>query len=181
MYTNGDWLTRLAIGAAGGVAGTLVIHAFRTASQQWLPSTVPPIRQDPGEMMVETGKEALPEPVRQHIPQVVETGAARMLAVGYGLTFGALYPLLRPKGGSPLVDGVLLGIVAWATGYLGWLPASGLMPPVWRQSAPQAVAPIAQHALYGIATVAMYDWLRARVEEGSLIAGGRSVWTDWTG
>jgi hypothetical protein len=164
MYTNSEWLKRLALGAAGGVAGTLAIHAFRTASQQWLPSTVPPIRQDPGELMVETGKEALPELVRQHIPPVVDTGVAQMLAVGYGLTFGALYTLLRPKGGAPLVDGVLLGIATWATGYLGWLPATGLMPPVWRQSVPQAIAPIAEHALYGIATVAMYDWLRARVK-----------------
>jgi hypothetical protein len=50
---------------------------------------------------------------------VVETTAARMLAVGYGLTFGSLYALLRPKGGSPLVHGVILGIANWAAGYLG--------------------------------------------------------------
>jgi hypothetical protein len=164
MYTNSNWLKRLAIGAAGGVAGTLAIHAFRTASQQWLPGTVPPIRQDPGELMVETGEEALPEPVRQYIPPVVETAVARMLAVGYGLTFGVLYTLLRPRGGSPLVDGVFLGIATWATGYLGWLPAARLMPPVWRQSVPQVMAPIVEHALYGIATVAVYDWLRGRVK-----------------
>jgi hypothetical protein len=163
MYTNNDWLKRLALGAAGGVAGTLAIQALLTASQKWLPSTVPPIRQDPGEFMVERGEEALPDSVQQRIPQVVETGAARMLAVGYGMTFGALYALLRPTGGSSLVDGVLLGLANWATGYLGWLPATGLMPPVWRQRAPQAVAPMVEHALYGMATVATYDWLRARV------------------
>jgi hypothetical protein len=122
------------------------------------------MRQNPGELMVETGKEALPEPVRQRLPPVVETGAAQMLAVGYGVTFGALYALLRPTGGAAVVDGVGLGIATWATGYLGWLPATGLMPPVWRQSAPQAIVPVAEHALYGIATVAVYDWLRARVE-----------------
>ena len=47
----------------------------------------------------------------RRIPPALETGAARMLAVGYGLTFGGLYTLLRPKGGSPFVDGVILGIV----------------------------------------------------------------------
>jgi hypothetical protein len=163
MFTRDDGLKRLALGAASGVAGTLAIQALLTASHKRLPSTVPPIRQDPGEFMVGTVEDALPDSVRQGVPQVMETAAARVLALGYGLTFGALYSLLRPNGGSPLVDGLLLGIATWATGYLGWLPATGLMPPVWRQKIPQAVAPIAEHALYGMAAVATYDWLRARV------------------
>ena len=115
--------------------------------------------------MVKTGEEALPDSVRRRIPQVAEMGAARTLAVGYGLTFGSLYTLLRPQGGSPFIDGVILGIANWATGCLGWLPASGLMPPVWQQKASQAIAPIAEHALYGMVTLAMYDWLRERIQD----------------
>jgi hypothetical protein len=46
-------------------------------------------RQDPGVFMVETIESALPVAARQRIPQAVETGAAKRLAVGYGLTFGA--------------------------------------------------------------------------------------------
>jgi hypothetical protein len=163
MSIHDDWLKRIVLGAAGGIAGTLAIQALLTANQKWLPSTVPPIRQDPGEFMVEKGKDVLPEPVRQRIPQAVETGAARLLAAGYGLTFGALYALLRPQGGSPFVDGILLGLANWATGYLGWLPAAGLMPPIWRQKAPQAIVPVAEHVLYGMATVATYNWLRRRL------------------
>jgi hypothetical protein len=163
MDIRSDWRKQIALGAAGGVAGTFAIHALRTASQQWLPSTVPPMRQDPGEFMVETGEDALPDLVRQRLPPGVKTAAVRMLAVGYGLTFGALYTLFRPNRGSPLADGVLLGIATWAIGYLGWLPALGLMPPIWRQKAPQAIAPMVEHTLYGIATVATYHWLRKRV------------------
>jgi hypothetical protein len=165
MSIDSDWRQRIVLGAAGGFVGTLAIQALLTASQKWLPNTVSPIRQDPGEFMVETGKEALPTPVRQRIPQMVERGAARALAIGYGLTLGGLYALLRPQGSSLLVNGVILGIATWAAGYLGWLPALGLMPPVWQQKAPQAIAPIAEHALYGMATVATYDWLRARIED----------------
>jgi hypothetical protein len=121
------------------------------------------MRQDPGEFMVEKGEEILPRSVGQRIPQELETGAARMLAAGYGLTFGALYTLLRPKGGSVLVDGVILGLANWATGYVGWLPAAGLMRPIWRQKASQAIAPVAQHALYGMAVVATYNWLQKRL------------------
>ena len=167
MSIRTDWHKRIILGAAGGFIGTLAIQALLTASQKWLPNTVPPLRQDPGEFMVKMGEEILPDSMRQRIPQVVETGAARMLAVGYGLTFGSLYTLLRPKGGSPLMDGTILGIVNWATGYAGWLPALGLMPPVWQQKAPQAIAPIAAHALYGIITVAIYNWLRERVADST--------------
>jgi hypothetical protein len=113
--------------------------------------------------MVDKGEKMLPKPVRQHIPQSVETGAALTLAAGYGLTFGALYTLLRPQGGSTLTDGVLLGLANWATGYLGWLPATGLMPPLWRQNKPQVIAPLVEHTLYGIATVATYNGLRKRL------------------
>ena len=165
MYIRSDWRKRIILGAAGGFIGTLAIQALLTSSQKWLPNTVPPLRQDPGKFMVKTGEEALPDAMRRRIPQVVETGAARMLAVGYGLTFGSLYTLLRPEGGSPFVDGVILGIANWAAGYLGWLPALGLMPPVWQQKTPQAIAPIAEHALYGMITMATYDWLRERVED----------------
>ena len=96
MSIRADWHKRIILGAAGGFIGTLAIQALLTASQKWLPNTVPPLRQDPGEFMVKMGEEALPDSVRQHIPQVVETGAARMLAVGYGLTFGSLYTLSSP-------------------------------------------------------------------------------------
>jgi hypothetical protein len=78
-------------------------------------------------------------------------------------TLGRNDSLQRPTGGPPLADGVILGVATWATGYLGWLPAAGLMPPVWQQTAPQAIAPIAEHALYGITTVATYGWLRERI------------------
>ena len=167
MYIPSHWRKRILLGAAGGFIGTLAIQALLTASQKGLPNTVPPLRQDPGEFMIKTGEEALPDAMRRRIPQVIETGAARMLAVGYGLTFGALYTILRPQEGSPFVDGVILGVANWATGYLGWLPALGLMPSVWQQKTPRAIAPIAEHALYGMVTVAMYDWLRERVEDST--------------
>jgi hypothetical protein len=165
MFIDADWRQRIVLGAVGGFIGTLAVQVLLTIKQKWLPNTLPPIHQDPGEFMVETGEDALPASVRQRIPQVVEKGAARALAIGYGLTFGGPYTLLRPQGGAALVDGVILGIATWAAGYVGWLPAVGLMPPVWQQKAPQAIAPIAEHALYGMVTVAAYDRLRARIED----------------
>lgn len=114
---------------------------------------------DPAKFIVRKTKEALPEEAREKVPQVVESAAENSLGVAYGMTYGALYAALRPAGGTIWRDGLALGLGNWVIGYLGWLPAAGLMPPPWKQTPQQIAAPIAQHAVYGAATVAVYDWL----------------------
>jgi hypothetical protein len=151
-----DTFDRLIRGAAAGFVGTLALQGMRTASAKALPSTMPPIRQDPGEFMVQKAEEALPEAATAGIPPLAETAAAKAVAAGYGLTAGAVYGLLRPAGGDVLVDGIALGLGTWAAGYLGWLPALGLMPPVPEQDAPAALGPVVRHAAFGIAVVAAY-------------------------
>jgi len=51
-------------------------------------------------------------------------------------------------------------VVTWATGYLGWLPATGLMPPVTKQQRPQVMMPILHHIVFGIAAVGGLHGLR---------------------
>ncbi len=154
---------RLALGAAAGFAGTLALQGLRTASQQWLPATMPPIQKDPGEFIVEQVKEALLATARAQVPDLVETAAARSLAVGYGLTSGAVYALLRPTGGHPLLEGSLLGLGVWMAGYLGWLPALEFMPPLKEQGLQEAVGPAIRHGLFGVVMVAVYRWLQDRM------------------
>lgn len=154
---------RVALGGAGGVAGSFALQALMTATGKAAPQTTPPIRQDPGEFMVERATSLLPDEASDRIPEAVETAAAGALALGYGLTFGSLYGVIRPQGGDALTDGPILGAACWAAGYAGWLPALGLMPPVWRQRLPQAVAPFVEHLAFGIVTVAAYNWMRERV------------------
>jgi hypothetical protein len=163
MRTTSDTLTRIALGAAGGLAGTLAIQALMAVSRKALPGSSPPMRGNPGQYMVEQAEEILPESVRERIPDAAESAAAQVLGLGYGVTFGALYAALRPRGGDPLTDGAILGAVCWAAGYLGWLPALGLMPPVGQQTAEQVLVPAAEHVAYGVTTVAAYDWLREQV------------------
>lgn len=155
-------LDHLVRGAAAGFAGTLALQVMHMASEKALPATMPSIRQDPGEFMVEKVEEALPASVRSRIPALAEAGAAKGLAVGYGITAGAVYGLLRPEGGDILVDGVALGVGTWAAGYLGWLPALGLLSPLREQSVPEAVGPVVRHALFGMAVVAAHRALANR-------------------
>jgi len=153
-------LRRAALGAVGGLAGTLALQALMGAGRRWMPETLPPMHEEPRRFMVREAEQMLPDSVQDWIPESAEKVASATLGMGYGLTFGALYGLIRPRGGNALTDGLALGAACWATGYLGWLPALGLMPPVWRQSVPQAIAPAAEHLVYGVTAVAAYDWLR---------------------
>lgn len=153
---QGDALGRLIRGAAAGLAGSLALQVLRTASAQFAPDSIPPIHPDPGEFMVGKAEALLPPAVTSHIPSLVEAAAAKGVAASYGMTAGAVYGLLRPSAGDTLVHGVTLGLGTWAVGYLGWLPALGLMPPVSQQDATEALGPVVRHALFGIVTVAAY-------------------------
>jgi hypothetical protein len=159
MHDHSAFLKRASLGAAGGLLGTLAVQALMRVKKQWLPEAMPPIRQEPGEFMVERAEELLPQRIRRHVPEAVEAAAKTGLGLGYGMAFGALYAAVRPRGGGVLVDGALLGIGCWAAGYLGWLRAVGLMPPVSGQTATQIAGPVADHLAYGVVTAAAYDWL----------------------
>src|SRR5437870_2680301 len=124
---------RLLKGVAAGFIGTTALMAARMASQKWLPQAAPPLRQDPGLFMVKQVESTLPAETAEQIPDVVESAAGQTLALGYGLTSGAAYAAFRHEGGPPLTDGVLFGLGVWAVGYLGWLPALDIMPPVHKQ------------------------------------------------
>lgn len=156
-------LTSLALGAAAGLAGTLFLQLLRKSSERALPSTLPPIRRDPGEFLVDKAEAQLSYKRRNRIPDWVEDLTASGLALDYGCMFGLAYAALRPHGGPVALDGAALGLITWATGYLGWLPASGLMPPVWKQDWPEAVGPLLRHLGFGIATAGTYRLLQSKV------------------
>ncbi len=154
--------SRLALGAAAGLAGTLALQILLKTRQKWLPESLPPMREEPGKFMVRKVAQALPRKMTEPVSEQARALGGKLLGMGYGMTFGVLYALARPRTKRAIVEGTLLGILSWATGYLGWLPGAKLMSPVWRQKWHQAVLPIAEHALFGVATVAGHRWLKER-------------------
>lgn len=156
------WMKRTAIGATAGVVGTMALQASRSAADKWVPNAKPPMT-DPGEYMTEQAKRALPASARRAVEGKPQHTAAWGLGFMYGMLFGALYAELRPRGGRSWIDGIILGLGVWAVGYLGWLPGMKLAPPIWKQSGKQISGPVAHHALYGMATVAVYDWLAGKL------------------
>jgi hypothetical protein len=160
MREEATLTTRVISGAAAGIAATIGLQGVRAVSHEKLPYAKPPIREEPGKFMVERAKSLLAPATRDVIPKRVESVAERLLALGYGMSFGALYALLRPRDGSLLLEGTALGAGTWVVGYLGWLPATGLMPPVTKQKPQQVGVPLAEHVLFGIAAVGGYRLLR---------------------
>jgi hypothetical protein len=154
--------TRIATGAAAGLAGTIALRGVMAANQKLLPETLPPMQGDPAEFMVQQARSVLPPGQRARIPEGVHDAVEKGLGPAYGMTFGVLYGLLTPRHQRILACGALLGLATWAAGYLGWLPATGLMPPITKQRPEQVAGPIVTHLLFGIGTAALYALLRGR-------------------
>jgi hypothetical protein len=161
---------RILLGAVSGAAATFVLQALMKQTAKTFPDSKPPMKGDAGEFMVDKAESLLSESTREKIPEKAEAVAAKSLHLGYGMTAGVLYAVLRGNNGWLLVDGPLLGLAVWGVGYLGWLPATDLMPPITEHSPQQVIAPIVQHAVFGLAAVSAY--------QGMTRAGRRSEQVD---
>ena len=153
----------VAAGAAAGLASTVAIQGLMAVSKQVAPETLPPIKQDPGEFMTEQAEKLLAPETRKKVPEVAKKATATTLAFGYGMTAGVLYAAFRPDVSNIVIEGTALGLGTWAAGYLGWLPALDLMPPVYKQNAKQVAGPVISHIIFGIATVGAYQWLKEKI------------------
>jgi hypothetical protein len=143
-------------GLVAGLSGAGVMMAMRSFDQRYAPETIPPMRGDPGAFMVKAAKRAVR--ASGGIPKPVERSAAIAMHAGYGALFGVLYGLWRGRGTprSALIDGSALGGIAYATAYLGLLPALGLTDPAWKQRFPEIAGESLRRVAFGVATTAVY-------------------------
>ncbi len=147
-------------GATGGLAGAIALQGLRMASARLLPATMPPMSNSPDSYLVMTAERRLPRKLAYAIPSAVDRAAARTLALSYGAISGAVAASLAPTKAPLVVQGTILGLLTWAFGYLGWLPAVGLMAPVQRQRPAQVAGPIVRHVLFGIVAVSVSNCLQ---------------------
>ncbi len=148
--------------AGAGLIGTALIRGMLAGTKRWMPETLPPMKDDPGHFMVGQAKRLLPPKLQSGISAEAEKPIALALGLGYGMTLATAYAASKPME-KVVLDGAALGLVTWATGYLGWLPATGLMPPIWKQKTKQVAPNILSHVVFGIATVAAFKWLRQKL------------------
>jgi hypothetical protein len=150
---------RLALGAVAGFAGTFLMQGMMKSAGRLVPDAAAPLTGDAGEYMVGKTETVMPERAVAALPAPLEQAAAKSLHLGYGMTSGLLFAALRPRPRNVVVEGAALGLGVWAAGYLGWLPAAQLMPPLREQTAKQIAVPLAEHVLFGVAVAAMYEGL----------------------
>ncbi|HEY1686948.1 MAG TPA: hypothetical protein VGG19_19460 [Tepidisphaeraceae bacterium] len=152
-------LKRMALGAAAGLVGTVAIRMADMISKKVAPESEDPIRREPGGYFVEQMESPLSLETRLKIPDALENTVAAGMGYAYGMSFGALYAAAKGEEACAATNGVGLGLLCWAVGYLGWMPAIGIMEPIWRHRPIEIAGPIVRHAVYGLATAATYEGL----------------------
>jgi hypothetical protein len=139
-------------GLLGGLLGTAAIRkAMRLGNKLPEPLRMPEMKGDPGDYVVSRAEAIRGEP----LPYEMHARAARASAWIYGLAWAGTLAaaakrlkLYRPA--NALLAGAGLGVLTWAAGYLGWLPAAGLTRPVPREEPRRTAMGVAGHVLYGL-------------------------------
>ena len=165
MHSKHDPVHHLLLGAVAGFVGTAALSILRIGSQRWVPESLPPMSEEPGEFVIKKTEETLVAgETAEREATMIEKIGAQVLALGYGLMAGALYGIIRKPQSSrePVLEGSAFGLVVWAAGYLGWLPAARLMPPVTRQRAAAIAGPVVQHLVFGVVTAWLYRFFGRR-------------------
>jgi uncharacterized membrane protein YagU involved in acid resistance len=131
----------------------------------------------PMTIAMEAMHERLPAPERYPLPpaEIVEQvsgepvgpdamgqgqGAAASLALHFavGAAGGAIYgPLAARFQPDPIVGGMAFGLAVWTTGYLGILPAFGILRPATEHPPRRNALMIAAHLVWGSALGLLVD------------------------
>jgi hypothetical protein len=137
-------------GLVGGLIGTLAVQQLVKWSGKLPQRFQPRYRRDPAEHLLAkaeaiAGREFAGR-TRERVKPLLS------------FTYGTVGPLLlglaagrvgRGRFGRVVGAGAIMGVLVWAAGYLGWLPASGIAEPIHRQPIGASAQTFAGHALYG--------------------------------
>ena len=135
-------MNRLLLGALAGIAGTFAMTSAARAMHRRLPAAerypLPPREIIEGTLPGVT-KRALEEPGRQ-----TATLAAHF---GYGAATGALYALVRPRGG--ILAGAAYGVLVWTVSYFGIMPGLRILRPAHDHPLRRDALMVAAHLVWG--------------------------------
>jgi hypothetical protein len=93
---------KLLLGIVAGLAGTIVIQGLQAIGQKAVPEEMPPMKQHPGEFMVEKAEGLLPPSMRRKIPRKLEVTAQEEV----------------PKGSPPFLTQSILSFRSFQRGLL---------------------------------------------------------------
>ncbi len=149
-------LQQIGVGTAAGLIGIAVIKAARSSNRTEVESVSvrreTPAAQSRAEM---AGGSA----GTSSVPGALKAAASTLRAFGYGSAGAAVFSALRERP-RVLLDGSLIGLAIWAADRAGWLPNVGVTKPRRQESAIRTASSIAQHMVFGVASVTAYRRLR---------------------
>jgi hypothetical protein len=161
-----NMLIRLAAGAVGGAAATLLVNRGMKMSGK-LPMKMRPLspRRDPGDFMVSQAEKVV-GPLSQKMHRRAVQGMPWLYGLSWPLGLAALSGVLGLRSpGRRVVAGVALGALVWLIGYEGWLPATGLLPPAHRTPLAQNATNLASHVAYGAVASLPLALIASRLED----------------
>src|SRR4028119_1230018 len=133
---------RALAGALGGVGATLVLSGLRW-TWHWMGLVFDTAPTQVGDRVEEVCTQEGFSPATRRV-------LAAVAHVGYGVSTGAAFGLLRGNTGGRNVEaavGSSLGILAWGAGWASWLPLTGVHSPPWKQQTTKVLLPVIDHAV----------------------------------
>jgi hypothetical protein len=174
----GEMLKGAVAGLVGGSLGTAMMRQSIKLSGR-LPEKVQPtgLTQDPGDFIARkaasVAKRDLPEASHRRFSAALHWMYGTFWPTALGL---ALRDRMFRRFGPTVATGAGLGAGVWAVGYLGWLPAAGLVREGQGRRVGRQAMSLLNHVFYGVLSVAplhlMYR-LFPRRRRGLLAALGR--------
>jgi len=140
-------------GVIGGVLGTLLIRQTTALGRRMPPELTPPSPSgDPAEVIVSRLEDLRGRRFSIRVHARLAKGLHWAYGIGWGGLLGvAVSGLHVRRARDTLLAGAGMGALAWAVGYLGWLPRAGLLPPVRRQGMGHVATSLVTHVAYGVA------------------------------
>lgn len=140
-------------GIAGGLLGSFAIGKLMEVQRRF-PEELrgPEMSANPADVVLEKAEQV----TGARVPEAKKPAAGHVLHYLYGTTGPALLGIIARRAGinrsigRTLAFGAGLGVLTWAIGYLGWLPAAGVVEPIERQGATHVASSVLGHAGYGV-------------------------------
>lgn len=139
-------MNRLARGALAGLAATVPM----TVVMQGLHRRLPWHLRYPLEPRLIAERITRRLGLDQHMDEPDQRWAALACHFAYGSAAGAVYSsIMPPLRIPPATRGAAFGVLLWAAGYLGWLPAMGILEPDTRRPRRRAAIMVLSHLVWG--------------------------------
>ena len=130
------WLVTVAHGAAAGLSATAGMTAFMVGMER--------LGVMPGQPPRKIVDRVAPE-----LTEGLADAAALISHGAYGAAGGAAFALLTADRSHKTAWGIAFGALVWATGYEGWVPALGVLPPAHHDRPSRVGTMVAAHVIYG--------------------------------